>query len=310
LDGQERVSVDHHGIIFDIKRYAIHDGPGIRTTVFLKGCPLRCRWCQNPESWDARPEHGLRVGRCLACGHCIEVCIHEAITVSGGRSHTDPARCALCGRCVDACPGRAREIIGREVSAADVVAEIEKDVIFHDQSGGGATFSGGEPLMQPAFLCELLDQCRERRIHTAVDTTCHAEPSVIDAVGERADLLLCDLKHMDTEAHERLTGAGNGLILDNLRRLASTGKDIVIRLPAIPGLNDDRSNLEATGRFIASLGIVGGVDILPYNRAGREKSHRLTGEYDLLDAGPADDGRLALMTEVLQHFGLTVRIGG
>lgn len=302
--------IDRTGIIFDIKRYAIHDGPGIRTTVFFKGCPLRCRWCQNPESWEAGREPGLRVGRCLVCRQCLEACSRGAIEFSSDRPVTDPSRCSLCGECVDVCPAGAREIIGRQVTVDEVVAEIEKDAVFHDQSGGGATFSGGEPLMQPEFLYELLLRCTAREIHTTVDTSCYAEPWVIERIVEHVDLFLCDLKHMDGEQHERMTGAGNELILANIRRLAAAGNNVIIRLPVIPGYNDDERNIEATGRFVASLGGINRIDILPYHSGGRHKSARLVGEHELLEAVPPSDERLGAVAEKLRGFGFTVRIGG
>ena len=305
-----RAGADRTGVIFDIKRYAIHDGPGIRTTVFLKGCPLRCRWCQNPESWAPEPELGLRAGRCRSCGRCVEACPRGAITLATDRPVTDPERCVLCGECVEACLVGAREIIGRWVSAGDVFAEIEKDVIFYDQSGGGVTFSGGEPLMQVDFLHDLLAGCRAREIHTAVDTTAYAPPEVIEALSRHVDLFLCDLKHMDDAAHERIAGVGNGLILDNMKRLASANRTIIVRLPIVPGVNDDDENLEATGRFAALLGVVRRLDLLPYNRGGRDKSARLTGELELLEVAPPGDERLTAMAERLRSFGITVGIGG
>ena len=298
------------GTIFDIKRYAIHDGPGIRTTVFFKGCPLRCQWCHNPESWEERPEHGLRAGRCQACGQCVATCTRGAITMTSDQVVTDTTRCTLCGQCVDACTADAREIIGRQVGVDELVAEIEKDVIFYDQSGGGATFSGGEPLMQADFLLALLLACRARDIHTAVDTSCHAQPQIIDMIAEHVDLFLCDLKHMNSESHEASTGAGNELILDNMRRIASLGRNIILRLPIVPNFNDDEQNVEATGRFAASLGAVSRIDILPYNRGGLEKSARLVGTYELQNAVAPTDEHLRTMAEKLRGLGFRIVIGG
>ena len=301
---------DRTGIIFDIKRYAIHDGPGIRTTVFFKGCPLRCRWCQNPESWGAGLELSLRIGRCRACRQCLEACERGAIEFSSNRPVTDPSRCSLCGECVDACPTGAREIIGRQVTVAEILAEIEKDIVFYDQSGGGATFSGGEPLMQPDFLRELLLQCRAREIHTVVDTSGYAEPRVIETIADCVDLFLCDVKHMDSREHERLTGVGNELILANIQRLAVGGRKVTIRLPVIPSFNDDDQNLIATGEFVASLRDVTRIDLLPYHRGGRYKAARFTREYELLEVDSSTDARLAAMVERLSGFGFTIRIGG
>jgi len=211
---------------------------------------------------------------------------------------------------VDTCTANAREIIGRQVSVNEVLAEIEKDIIFYDQSGGGATFSGGEPLMQADFLCALLLMCRARDIHTAVDTSCYAQPQIIDTLAAHVDLFLCDLKHMDSRSHEHSTGVGNELLLDNMRRIALLGRDIILRVPIIPGFNDDEHNLEATGRFAASLGAVSRIDILPYNSGGLEKSARLARNYELQEAVPPTDERLKTVAERLQSFGFMVVIGG
>jgi pyruvate formate lyase activating enzyme len=298
------------GLIFDIKRYAIHDGPGIRTTVFFKGCPLRCRWCHNPESWKLNPEPSLRHGRCVRCGRCIEVCSQGAISMVDGQPVTDVKKCQLCGACVDACLAGAREIIGQQMSVTEVMTEIEKDRIFYDQSGGGVTFSGGEPLMQPEFLLALLSQCRLVGIHTAVDTTCYAEPQVIKDVLSKTDMLLCDLKHMNSSMHERYTGVGNDLILDNIRNLAEAGMKIIIRVPIIPGFNDDQTNIEQTARFAKTLKSVNRIDILPYNRGGLEKAVRLTNDFDLMQTQAPSDEEMKDIADKIRSHGFEVKIGG
>jgi pyruvate formate lyase activating enzyme len=192
----------------------------------------------------------------------------------------------------------------------EVMAEVEKDIIFYDQSGGGVTFSGGEPLMQPEFLLALLERCREREIHTAVDTSCYAEPKIVEMVSERTDLLLCDIKHMDNEIHERLTGVGNTLILDNVRRLSEAGKEIIIRMPVIPGFNDEKANIEATGEFTASLPGVIRVDILPFNRGGKEKSARLTAQSEPMQVETPSEDEMSSIAKELSKYGFEVKIGG
>jgi pyruvate formate lyase activating enzyme len=308
---QEKQSCqDTKGFVFDIKKYAIHDGPGIRTTIFFKGCPLRCQWCHNPESWRTHPELGLRRGRCVRCGQCLEVCTNQAISLVEDQPVTDAGKCNLCGRCVDACVAGAREIIGQEMSVGQVMNEVEKDVIFYDQSGGGVTFSGGEPLMQSEFLLALLNQCRAQAVHTAVDTSCYAQPEIVKVISEKTDLFLCDLKHTDSNVHERFTGVGNNLILDNIKHLSEAGKKVVLRIPVVPGFNDDQANIEATGKFAASLPGVSKVNILPYNRGGIEKSARLTAGTEPMQTEPPDKEKMKSVAEILNKYGLEVKIGG
>ena len=297
------------GLVFDIKKYAIHDGPGIRTTVFFKGCSLQCCWCHNPESRKDRAELSFRKDRCVGCGQCAQACPHEAISLVE-RPVTDVEKCVLCGRCVDVCIAGAREIIGRRMTVSEVMAEIDRDVIFYDQSDGGVTFSGGEPLMQPDFLVALLDRCRTMNIHTAVDTSCYAEPEIVESVAEAADLFLCDVKHMDNDIHERFTGVGNNLILENIRRISKAGKKIVIRIPIVPGFNDDPANIEATGEFAASLSQVTRIDILPFNRGGIEKSARLTGEIKFMSFETPDEDKINKAAENLSKYVFEVNIGG
>jgi len=223
---------------------------------------------------------------------------------------TDPDKCAACGECVAACPAVAREIVGQKMTVAEVMAQVKKDVIFYDQSGGGATFSGGEPLMQPQFLLALLAACRAEGIRTAVDTTCHAEPQIVRQVAETADLFLCDIKHMDCGMHRQYTGVGNERILDNIRLLAGIAREIYIRVPIIPGFNSGRENMDQTSRFVQSLKTVRRVDILPYNRGGLEKAVRLTGGIDLMQAQAPGDDTMAEIAGVLRGYGFEVKIGG
>jgi pyruvate formate lyase activating enzyme len=305
-----RDSVHEKGVIFDIKRYAIHDGRGIRTTVFFKGCPLHCQWCHNPEGLAIQAQVVYRRDRCIGCGECVDACPESALMLSPSGVVTDLSKCIRCGACAEACPAEARELIGREMSVDEVVEEIKKDTLFYDQSGGGVTFSGGEPLMQPRFLLGLLDACRELDIHRTVDTAGYADADLILKVAERTDLFLYDLKHMDSELHRRYTGVPNEQILSNLELLAVHGAKIHIRIPVIPGINSDDENIERTGSFVSSLPGVHKISLLPYHSAAEAKYGRLDLEYCLGKVIPPSESAMEAVAKRLEGFGSQVKIGG
>jgi len=298
------------GTVFDIKRYSIHDGPGIRTTVFLKGCPLGCSWCHNPESQAPRPEVMVRDSRCIHCGACVAACPQGAIRLEGEQSTTDRDRCTLCGSCVQACYAEAREIVGREMELPEVLAAVERDLAFYEESGGGVTFSGGEPLAQPSFLLGLLRACSERGIHTVVDTCGFSTWAVLDGIREWVDLFLYDLKVMDGDRHSQLTGVSNELILSNLKALSTAGHPLVVRVPLIPGVNDDSANVRAIGEFVAALPRRYPVELLPYHRTAVDKYRRLNRAYALGEIEPPSRDQLVGAASILQRLGLEVRIGG
>lgn len=297
------------GIVFDIKRFSIHDGPGIRTTVFLKGCPLTCWWCHNPEGQAPRQELILRPDRCLACGACVEICPQGAIAWEQNATVTDRERCTVCGACIEVCYAGARELAGQRMTVAEVMDEVERDVAFYDRSGGGVTVSGGEPLSQPVFLCELLRACKERSFHTALDTCGFAPWNVLDDARENVDLFLYDLKLMDDGRHREKTGVSNAPLLKNLWRLSRCGHRIVIRIPIIPGINDDEENVRAIGAFAAELPSLERVDLLSYHRIGRHKYRQLGKVCPMPEVGPPADDRLIEVARWLRGYGLEVNRG-
>ncbi len=266
--------------IFDLKRYAINDGPGIRTAVFMKGCPLDCWWCHNPEGRTRQPQLMVRTNRCRLCGDCAEVCPQSAITISE-KIFTDPGLCKDCGTCAQVCVQGARELVGQVVTIGELLKEIERDVVFFDQSGGGVTLTGGEPLMQPRFAIELLRACKAHGIHTVLDTSGYASWQVISEVAQHSDLFLYDLKLMDDERHRKFTGVSNRLILSNLQRLSAAGENIVVRIPLIPGVNDDEQNLRLTQRFLTGLPNLAGVEVLSYHDIAQAKYSALDLSYRL-----------------------------
>jgi pyruvate formate lyase activating enzyme len=299
------------GRIFDIKRYSIHDGPGIRTTVFLKGCGLRCLWCHNPESVAPGPELMHWPARCTRCHACVKACPTGAITAAAdGAVAIDRTKCDLCGRCAEACLYDAMQIVGREISVEDVLAEIERDRVFYEQSGGGVTLSGGDPLVQSGFAEALLEACRLRGLHTAVDTAGMSQNGALDRLAAKADLLLFDLKVMDEALHKEFTGVSNAPILANLRRLAAPGREIWVRIPLVPGVNDDEDNIERTIAFLRSVETVRRVGLLPYHAGGLEKARRIGKDAQFRKFESPPEARVAAIEAAFREAGFEVHRGG
>ena len=303
--------MDIKGRIFDIKRYSIHDGPGIRTTVFFKGCGLHCLWCHNPESIAPAPDLMHWPARCVRCYSCVKACPTGAISKDdAGAVVIDRAKCDLCGRCAEACLYDAMQIVGREMGVAEVLAEAEKDRIFYEQSGGGVTLSGGDPLVQPEFAGALLDACRDRGFHTALDTAGLAPGEAFERLARRADLVLFDLKSVDEARHKEFTGVSNAAILENLRRLAASGPETWIRIPLVRGVNDDRENVGRTIELLASLGRIRRIGLLPYHAGGLDKAVRIgQGSHFRRFEAPTEE-RLDAIEAAFRGAGFDVRRGG
>jgi len=298
-------------LTFDIKRYAINDGPGIRITIFLKGCLLSCDWCHNPESQSAKVQKMYSKSKCIGCGECVEACPENACKLTPEGIITNPEICLLCGKCAKVCPTKATEMSGEEMSVEQIMAAIEKERVFFEQSGGGVTFSGGEPLMFSGFLIKLLDECGSRNIHRVVDTSGFSKKETLLEVAKRTDLFLFDLKMMDDEKHKKYTGISNNQILENLKALAETGADINIRIPLIKGVNDDEENMEQTAAFIAGLsGEKMMINILPYHNIAAGKYEKLGGEYQEKGMAEPNGKRQQKIINIFEDYGLEAAIGG
>jgi len=299
------------GIIFDIKRYAIHDGPGIRTTIFLKGCSLRCQWCQNPEGQECNPEIILRSSRCATeCNECVSVCPQDAISKDGNSIEIDKAKCDLCAKCEEVCVYEALEVVGREVAVQEVMDEIEKDKIFFDESGGGITFSGGEPLMQVDFLEPLIKEIKKKNIHVTLDTSGNVSFEDLERISDKVDLFLYDLKIMDDAKHKKYTGVSNKLILENLRNLTEQGNSVVVRIPLISGINDDDQSIHMFVDFLQSLKNIKQINLLSYHRGGCEKYKRLRKEELPKTFQSPSDERIEEVKKVFADSGFSVKTGG
>jgi len=328
------------GFIFDIKRFALHDGPGLRTSVFFKGCPLSCLGCHNPEGQKMGPELVFRPDRCTACGDCLSVCPTRALALAeDGGSGTgfgltvDGNRCDLTGACVGACLPGALEIMGRAWTAEEVVEAVEKDLVFFEESNGGVTLTGGEPFSQSEFLKELLSTFQERGIGVVLDTCGHVAPETFRALAPGASHLLFDLKLMDSGRHEAFTGVQNHWILENLRWVCgrgghggsgyssdscdsgdsdSTGSrpGVTVRIPLVPGVNDDSENLRASGAFLSGLPSPPSVDLLPYHRLGEGKYGHLGRVYGLAGTAPPTPSQVRGSVSLLQGYGLRVTVRG
>lgn len=302
------------GVVFQTIHGSFVDGHGIRTTVFLKGCPLRCLWCCNPEGQEPHPEIRLVVSKCNSCGRCLETCGVNAITLDREhgerRIRIDRKACTNCGECIGVCFTGALGFFGKSLSVGEVFDAVKKDEQYYSRSGGGVTIGGGEPTFQPTFTGELLKRCKGSGLHTAIDTCGYTLDGAGLGILEEADLLLYDFKSMDPKSHLQSTGAENGPVLANLQRLASLGKPIIIRMPIVPGYNDSMEEIMAAGEFLSEMKTIERVDLLPYHKYGTVKYEELGKSYKLKKVEPPSEEHMQAIKSGLEGFGLRVQIGG
>ncbi|WP_421920162.1 glycyl-radical enzyme activating protein [Marinifilum sp.] len=298
-------------LIFDIKRYAINDGPGIRVTIFFKGCPLSCVWCHNPESISPFAQKMYAESKCIGSVKCIEVCPESALKLTKQGIVTDIEKCTLCGKCAVVCPTKAIEMSGKVYSGEELVRIIERETIFFDHSEGGVTFSGGEPLMHHKSLIEILDKCKERDIHRVVDTTLFANSEIVLEVAKRTNLFLVDFKAFESEVHKKYTGVNNELILQNIQLLAENNIDFIIRIPFIKGVNTDEETIIRMADFLSAIPWKRKeVNLLPYHDVGKHKHTKLGSEYLVEDLEVPSEEELERAQKIFAGFGISASLGG
>jgi len=296
------------GVVFDIQRFSVHDGPGIRTTVFLKGCPLGCLWCHNPESQRMQPVLSFEREICVMCGECVKECSRNAQSIVDGRRVIRRELCVGCGNCVDACNTNALVLKGKTMTVEEVIRDVLRDELLCRKSGGGVTISGGEPLMQPTFTFDILRRVKEHNLHTAIETCGHAKWNTFERILEVTDLVIYDLKHMDSVQHKKLVGVGNDLILQNLKKVMKRNKEVLVRIPLIPDINDSDENLQKSAEFMRRLGIEG-VEVIPYHEFAATKYELLGIDYVLRVLKTYTSEQLEQKRQRLAKLGIKAKIG-
>jgi len=300
--------LESQGNIFNIQRYSIHDGQGIRTLVFFKGCPLRCIWCANPESQLFASDISISQHLCIQCGKCIKNCPTQAITIQTDGVVINRDRCTRCGHCAKNCNAECLRLVGKQYTVKELIKEIQGDRVFYNASDGGVTFSGGEPFSQADFLLAVLQECKTEGIDTAVETCGFAPFEKIAPCLPYIDTILYDIKHMDSIQHECLTGVDNRLILDNARKIAAAGVNMVIRVPVVPGINDSLEHLYRIVDIAKEMGI-SSIHLLPYHDFGRAKYLKMGLTYKL-DIKPPSQVNMEKLKKTLSRRGISVQIGG
>ena len=299
-------------LIFDIKRYAINDGPGIRTTIFMKGCPLRCVWCHNPEGWESTMQKSYKRSKCIGCMSCVEACQQHALQMTKDGVQPTEAECILCGHCVEACPTTALEKCGKDMTMEELMAEIEKERDIMEDSHGGVTICGGDPLLHPQDTLAILKELGRRGFHRTVDTALYASEKIVNDIVRECELLLVDLKMMDSQKHVKYTGVSNEKILRNIQLLQEIGADFWIRIPLIEGVNADEENIHATIDFLKGIGWKGHLHLLPYHDVGKDKHKRMWSAYNPSDfhMSPPSEETLTRCVRQFENDGFDVIIGG
>ncbi|MCI8608952.1 MAG: glycyl-radical enzyme activating protein [Firmicutes bacterium] len=289
-------------MIFNIQKCSVHDGNGLRTLVFFKGCPLRCLWCANPESQAYGREITEIPRKCIACDACQKACPESAISLVNGEMRIDRSLCKKCFKCTEVCYAGSKEIVGEEMDVETLFHEINKDRLFYKQFGGGVTFSGGEPLTQPSFLAAIAKKCREHKINTTVETCGYGNYEEFSKALPYIDSMFIDVKHMDAEVHKRLTGVSNEVILSNIRAISTHGIPVTIRTPVIPGYNDSEKNIGAIASFISTLPNVQEYELLPYHNLGASKYASLGLPYALEEVKPPTDEEIIQLVKLSNHI--------